>query len=152
MCSLVLIDLCLLWDELSCTWVISVILIHTVHQIYSSSAGSYSNQRGSQRAAQCVTQSSWQLFFLFFFLFSVAMCACLCMSMCQYFVFSLYSVFDRGSVCPPHNFLSFRISGAETPPSRSAVIFFTGVRFGFSEVVGLCQDCRCQWPLLDVAP
>ena len=58
MCSLVLIDLCLLWDELSCTWVISEILIHTVHQIYSSS-----NQRGSQRAAQCVTQSKWQLFF-----------------------------------------------------------------------------------------
>lgn len=123
---------------------------YSTSNIYSRSAGSYSNPKGSKKAARInsvsVQHSSQQLFFFHLGL--------VCMSMHvdgSVFVFiCAWGLWQRE--CPPYNFLSLRISGEETPPSRSAVIFLPGVRFAFSEVVGLCQDSRCQGLLHVVAP
>lgn len=52
---------------------------------------------------------------------------------CQYFCFHLYTV--SLTVCPPYNFPSFRTSGGETAPSRSAVTVCKGHGNSYNYIV-----------------
>lgn len=111
-------------------------------------AGLHCSQSLTEVQASCAHSS------LECFLFSSCVCTCFaCECVLVFFLFFI-SINVAGIYCSEssYNFPSLRISGGGTPPSGSAVIFLAGMCLDFCELVDLCQDCRCQGMLHDVAP